>query len=215
MNLQEFIDLRKDCPMCGTALITKFNSRKQKCKLEDNRFISVFVMKGMSVNDQDYEVGYSFSMEDNSFMVEFYNEWDMRNHASMYMCNLFKKYHANLSAGRPLHRFIRTCGFCFKYEMDSKPIGLDLKTCTFGSIEKDDETFVWSTKTDEGFKFMLLDNYCDPNPYSEVCTWRSEHDYRVENPIPSGKFIVKELPQIPFISKEETGNRLRKLLIFS
>ena len=213
MNLQEFIDLRRDCPMCGTSLVTKFSSRKQKVRMIDDRFVSVFVMKGMRSCEPDYEVGYSFSMEYNSFMVEFYNEWDMRNQASTYMCKLFRDYHANLRTGS--HRFIRTCGFCFKYEMDSKPIDLDLKTCAFNSIEKDDETFVWSIPADEGYKFILLDNYCDPNPYSEICTWRSEQDYRVEWPIPGRNFIVKELSQIPFISKEETGERIQKLLIFS
>lgn len=212
MNLQEFIDLRRDCPMCGTALITKFSSRKQKVKLIDDRFVAVFIMKGMRSCEPDYEVGYSFGIQDDSLAIEFYNEWDMRNHASKYMCDLFKKFHANQNVG---HRFIRTCGFCYKYEMDSKPVKLDLKAATFSSIEKDDETFVWSTKTEEGYKFMLLDNYCDPNPYSEVCTWRSENDYRVEYAIPGGKYIVKDLPQIPFLSKEETGERLKKLLIFS
>lgn len=199
--------------MCGTALITKFSSRKQKCKLENDRYISVFVMKGMRSCEPDYEVGYSFSMEYNSFMVEFYNEWDMSNHASTYMCKLFKQFHANAMTG--CHRFIRTCGFCFKYEMDSKPISLDLHTSTFNSIEKEDESFVWSTKTDEGYRFMLLDNYGDPNPASEVATWRSENDYRIEQPLPGRSCITKDLPQIPFVSKEETGERLKKLLIFS
>jgi hypothetical protein len=212
MNLQEFIDLRRDCPMCGTALITKFSSRKQKVKLEDNRFIAVFVMRGMRSCEPDYEVGYSFGIQDNSLAIEFYNEWDMRNQASIYMCNLFKKFHGNQNVG---HRFIRTCGFCFKYEMDSKPVGLDLKTSTFSSIQKDDETFVWSTKTEEGYKFVLLDNYSDPGPSSEICTWRSENDYRVESAAPPRASITRNLPQIPFISKEETGERIKKLLIFS
>lgn len=201
--------------MCGTALITKFSSRKQKCKLENDRYISVFVMKGMRSCEPDYEVGYSFSMEQNSFMVEFYNEWDMRNHASTYMCDLFKKYHANMNMQTPAHRFIRTCGFCFKYEMDSKPVSLDLKTCAFSPIEKDDEMFIWSTKTDEGYKFILLDNYCDISPYSEISTWRSDSDHRIEWPIPARSCVTKDLPQIPFISKEETGKRINKLLIFS
>lgn len=199
--------------MCGTALITKFSSRKQKSKLEDDRYISVFTMRGMSVNDQDYEVGYSFGITDTSLMIEFYNEWDMRNHASTYMCNLFKKWHANMRTAA--HRFVRTCGFCFKYEMDSKPIDIDLHTAKYSEIEKDDETFVWSAKTEDGFKFILLDNYSDPRPQSEVCCWRSETDYKVESPAPARANIIRDLPQIPFISKDETGERLKKLLIFS
>lgn len=199
--------------MCGTALITKFSSRKQKCKLEDNRYISVFTMRGMRNCEPDYEVGYSFGIDDNSLMIEFYNEWDMHNHASKYMCDLFKKWHANMRTAA--HRFIRTCSFCFKYEMDSKPIDIDLRTSKYSTIEKDDETFIWSSKTEEGFKFILLDNYSDPNPHSEVCIWRSESDYRVIDPAPTRANILRDLPQIPFVSKDETGERLKKLLIFS
>jgi len=213
VNLQEFIDLRTHCPMCGTALVTKFSARKQKSKLENDRYISVMVMKGMRSCEPDYEVGYSFGIRDNSLMIEFYNEWDMSRHASTYMCNLFKQFHANMRTAA--HRFIRTCGFCFKYEMDSKPVDLDLRTATYSIVEKDDETFVWSAKTEEGYKFILLDNYSDPGPLSEICSWRSETDYRVDHPAPSRANITRNLPQIPFISKEETGERLKKLLIFS
>jgi hypothetical protein len=213
MNLQEFIDIRKDCPMCGTPLVTKFSARKQKSRLENGRYVSIMIMKGMRSCEPDYEVGYSFGIDDNSLMIEFYNEWDMSNHASMYMCKIFKEFHANMKASA--HRFVRTCGFCFKYEMDSKPVELDLRNGNYASIEKDDETFVWSAKTEEGYKFILLDNYSDPNPRSEICSWRSEIDYRVEQPAPPRANITRDLPQIPFLSKEETGERLKKLLVFS
>jgi hypothetical protein len=215
MNLQEFIDLRKDCPMCGGALTTKFGKRKQKAKLEDNRFIAVFIMRGMERHEPDYEVGYSFGLEDHSLAIEFYNEWDMRSCVSTYMCDIFRKFHANVDQSFS-NRFTRTCGLCFKYQMESKLIDLDLKAATFSSIEKNEEVFVWSTKTEEGRKFVLLDNYIESTtPISDIFTWRSEHDYKLENAIPSNYHLIESLPQIPFVSKEETGARLKKLLIFS
>ncbi len=214
MNLQDFIDLRSHCPMCGTALITRFISdRKQKNKMIEDRYVAVLVMRGMRSCEPDYEVGYSFGLKDNSLSIEFYNEWDMSNSASSHMIKIFREFHKNMSNTK--FRFIRTCGFCFKYEMDSKPVDLDLRTATYTSIERDDETFVWSTKTEEGYKFILLDNYSDPDPHSEICSWRSEYDHKVEQPIPGRAAITRDLPQISFVSKEETGERLKKLLIFS
>lgn len=214
MNLQDFIDLRSHCPMCGTALITRFISdRKQKNRMIEDRYVAILVMKGMRSCEPDYEVGYSFGLKNNSLSIEFYNEWDMSNQASNYMVKIFREFHKNLSNVR--FRFIRTCGLCFKYEMDSKPVDIDLRTATYSSIEKDDETFVWSAKIEEGYKFILLDNYSDPDPRSEICSWRSEYDYKVERSIPSQASITRNLPQIQFVSKEETGERIKKLLIFS
>lgn len=218
MNLREFINFRKDCPMCGTGLVTKFDAgRKSKSKLENDRFIAVLVMRGMRSCEPDYEVGYSFGMNDNSLAIEFYNEWDMRNHASTYMCKLFKQFHNNMKGIR--WTFTRTCTFCNKYEISTKPIEMDLKKATITSLEVRDETFVWAFPAEEGqHKYVLLENHrndCDTEFISELCWWRSDSDYRVEHPVPHSYSIKKDLPLIPFISKEETGKRVNNLLIFS
>lgn len=218
MILQEFINLRKNCPMCDAGLITKFDAgRKSKHRLENDRLISVLVMRGMRSCEPDYEVGYSFGLNDNSLAIEFYNEWDMRNHASTYMCDLFKKFHSNMKGIR--WHFTRTCGFCFKYEISTKPIEIDLKTATFTPLEVEDETFVWAFPTEDGqHRYILLDNHrndANTENISELCWWRSDADYRVEWPVPPNYSIKRDLPLIPFISEEETGRRVSNLLIFS
>lgn len=215
MNLQEFIDLRSHCPMCDTPLITKFISdRKQKNKTENDRYVAVLVMRGMRSCEPDYEVGYSFGMQDNSLSIEFYNEWDMSKSASNYMIKIFKDFHKNVAKSR--FRFIRTCGMCFKYEMTSELIELDLKKAQYSSVEVHDESFVFTAETNEGYKFILLDNYVgDPDPRSELCWWRSTTDYRVEWAIPNNSSVKSGLSLIPFVSKQETFKRLNNLIIFS
>lgn len=215
MNLQEFINQREKCPFCDTALITRFISdRKQKTRLENDKFVAVLVMRGMRSCEPDYEVGYSFGLIDNSVTIEFYNEWDMQNHVTNYMIKIFKEFHKNMAKTK--FRFIRTCGLCFKYEMASELIDIDLKECLYSSVEICDESFVFTNVTEDGYKFVLLDNHLgDPDPTSELCWWRSSSDCRIEQPIPQNSSVRSGLPLIPFISRDETYKRLNNLITFS
>ena len=213
MNLQDFIGLRSHCPMCNSALITRFISdRKQKNKIIENRYVAILVMRGMRSCEPDYEVGYSFGMQDNSLSIEFYNEWDMSGSASNYMVKIFKDFHKNMSNTK--FRFIRTCGLCFKYELRSQPINIDLKTASYSSIDASTESFVFTTSTDVGFKFIRLDSHIEWN-VSDLWWWRDEHDYKLEWPLKSTCSHRLALPYIPFISKEETNECLDKLILFS
>jgi hypothetical protein len=151
-------------------------------------------------------------MKDSSLSVEFYNEWDMSRFASNYMVKIFKDFHKNISSTK--FRFIRTCGFCFKYELRSQPISLDLKEASYSSIEPSTESFVFTTPTDEGYKFARLDNHIEWN-VSDLWWWRDEHDYKLEWPLKSTTSHRFALPYIPFQSKEETNERLAKLILFS
>ncbi len=213
MNLQDFIDLRSHCPMCGTALVTKFISdRKQKNRLENDRYSAILVMRGMRSCEPDYEVGYSFGLQDNSLSIEFYNEWDMKNHASSYMVKIFKEFHKNISKSE--FRFLRTCGFCFKYEMRSFRIDLDLKTATYSSIEPSTESFVFTLPSEGEKRYIRLDNHVQWGK-SDLWWWRSDMDYRLDWPLRSNCNNRLDLSPIPFISKEETGRRLSNLITFS
>lgn len=213
MYLNEFINLRKDCPMCGTALITKLETgRKQKIRLENNRFTAVMIMRGMRSCEPDYEVGYSFDLHNNSLSIEFYNEWDMKSCATKYMCDLFKKFHGNI---KNRWYFNRACDLCFKYEMSSAPIEIDLHSATYSSVELSDESFVWDFPVDNEHRFVFLENYFKPEPASELCWWRGGTDHRVGWAVPSSCSVRKDLPVIPFVSKEETGARIGNLIIFS
>lgn len=202
--------------MCGTALITKFISdRKQKNKLIEDKYAAILVMRGMRSCEPDYEVGYHFGLIDYSVSIEFYNEWDMSASASMYMVKIFKEFHKNLSKTK--FRFLRTCGFCFRYEMCSDLIDVDLKTSTYSSIVMKDEFFVFATPAEDGVKYVLLGNrFDDTAPKSALCWWRTNRDdYRLHDPIPIKNNVRSGLSFIPFVSKEETGRRLNNLITFS
>jgi hypothetical protein len=130
------------------------------------------------------------------------------------MVKIFRDFHKNVSKTR--FRFLRTCGFCFKYEITSEMIDLDLKEAKYSQIDVCDESFVFVTPTDEGHKFILLDNHVgDPNPTSELCWWRSSSDYKIEYPIPRNSCVKSGLTLIPFSSKDDTSKRLNNLITFA
>lgn len=213
MNLQEFIDLRSQCPMCGSALITKFISdRKQKHRFIDNKYAAILVMRGMRSCEPDYEVGYHFGLEDNSLSIEFYNEWNMSASASMYMIKIFKEFHKNLANTK--FKFLRTCGFCFKYELISQPISIDLKRANYSSVIPSTESFVFTLPGGEDRRYIRLDNHLEWNK-SDLWWWRSDMDYRLDWSLKTNCSHRFDLPLIPFVSNEETGRRLSNLITFS
>lgn len=215
MNLQEFINLRDKCPFCDHILTTQFISdRKQKTKIDNNRFIAILIMRGMRSCEPDDEVGYSFGLTDTSLTIEFYNEWDMKNYVTNHMIKIFKLFHQNMSNTKFL--FIRACRFCFKYEMYSKIIDINLKKSQYSSIEICNESFMFTSITDDGYKFILLDNHIGyDNPSSQLCWWRSSVDYKISDSIPHDCSEENSLPLIAFLSKNETAERLNNLIIFA
>jgi hypothetical protein len=216
MNLQEFIDKRTHCPFCNTALVTQFISdRKQKIRLQDGRLLVVFVMKGLYVNQQDYEVGYSFSLEDETFRIEFFTEWDTSNYVPMHLIDKFKKFHDNLSSCK----FKRTCTFCNRYTMSSTPFGLNFKTLQFdhslpfGIMY---EAYGFTMPIEDGFKIMHLSNFYFDLNKSNLTWFRSDTELpaQLNYPLPNNRSEMA-LPFIPFVSREETTKRLNNLIVFA
>lgn len=198
-------------------LITQFiSSRKQKIKLENDRFVVVFVMKAMSLNQPDYEVGYAFNPKDNTFCIEFYSEWDHHGHVPMHLIDKFKEFHKNLGACK----FIRKCAFCNRYSKTSTEFNLDFKTGTidtkiYDGLQVAHESFGLSIPTDGGFKIMFLNNFPTISK-SEIFWFRSDSE--------SGARIDWILPQkhnkvlvefVPFVSKNDTTKRINNLLTFA
>lgn len=215
MNLQEFINFRERCPFCHLPLINKFiSSRKQKIRFENDRLMIIIPIKGLRPTDPDYEAGYSFSLKDNSFAIEFYCEEDRYERISRYMRETFKEFHKNLSATK--FRFIRACGFCFKYEVNSNIVDIDLKKSQYSSLNVYNESFLFTNKTSDDYKFILLNNRTeDAGSASDLCWWKSSTDHRIEYTIPANANVKNDLQLIKFVSKEETAARLNNLIIFS
>lgn len=221
MNLQEFIDSRTHCPICNTALVTQFiSSRKQKIRFEDNRFVVIFVMKPMGVNQPDYEVGYSFNPNDNTFFIEFYSEWDHRKQVPVHMLEKFMDFHNNLMSEGSC-KFYRRCTFCNRYSKASIPFKPQFKTGTldtgiFDGLQIAYESFGLTLPTEDGFKIMFLSNFHSPIEQSIIKWFRAEDESsaRTDYMLPSKHLEVK-LPLIPFVSKEETSRRVNNLLTFA
>lgn len=217
MNIQEFIDERTHCPICNTTLITQFiSSRKQKIKLENDRLVVVFVMKSMSVNQPDYEVGYAFNPRDNTFHMEFYSEWDHHGHVPMHLIDKFKDFHKNLGTCK----FIRKCAFCNRYSKSSIPFDLNFKTGTldtkfYDGLQVSYESFGLTLPANDEFKIMFLNNFPMMNK-SEIFWFRSdmENSARIDWMLPQKhNKVVVEL--VPFISKDDTTKRINNLLTFA
>jgi len=218
MNLREFIDQRTNCPICDTALVTQFiSNRKQKVKLIDNRFVAIFVMKALRVNQPDYEIGYSFDMDSNHFMVEFYSEWDHYEQVPMHLIDKFKEFHKNMGGCK----FYRRCTFCNRYSKSSTPFSLNFKTQKMDTelwdgIEVAYESFGLSLPTDGGFKIMHLSNFHILEPKSNLIWYRADSEMyaRLDYTLPNAR-SEKTLSFIPFVSKEETTKRLNNLITFA
>ena len=218
MNLREFIDERTHCPICDTLLITQFiSNRKQKIKMIDGRFVAIFVMKGMRVNQPDYEIGYSFDLDSNHFMVEFYSEWDNYGIVPLHLIEKFREFHKNLGGCK----FFRKCAFCNRYTKSSTPFSLDFKnqktdTQLWDNIQVAYESFGLSLPTENGFKIMHLSNYHILEPQSSLIWFRSdsESSARLDYSLPNAR-SEKKLAMIPFVTKEETTKRVNNLITFA
>ena len=218
MNLREFIDQRTHCPICDSALVTQFiSNRKQKIKLVDDRFMVIFVMKALSANQHDYEIGYSFDLDKNHFMVEFFSEWDHHKQVPMHLIEKFKEFHKNLGPCK----FYRRCTFCNRYTKCSTPFSLDFRkqemdTGFWDSLSMAYESFGLSLPTEGGFKIMHLSNFYMAEEQSQLIWFRSdsESEARLDWSMPN-KRSERQLPLVPFVSKEETARRLNNLITFA
>jgi hypothetical protein len=211
MNVKEFLESRKNCPFCDTPLITSFNGGRNTIRLSDDKLVAIYTMKAMKNSQPDYRVGYSFSLKDNSFCIEFYTEWDTNNMVPKHLLDKFDSYSAN-RGGR--HCITRKCSFCHRYVMSSNFFDLNYETCLVEDLKISFEMYAMSIPTDDGYKIITLANH--PPLYSTIRWWRSQSDDVVLNTAYSFKYSEKKISTIiPFISKEETTERLNKLITFA
>jgi hypothetical protein len=217
VNLNELIKHRTTCPFCSEKLVTYFHStRRQTIKYDDNRIIAIFDMNSLNKTQVNYKVGYSFCLEDNSFQIEFFTDDGTIyfNAINTDMMKKFMEFHRNLG-GR--YSFSRKCTFCKKYTYSSKQFGLNFKTSQTEDTSLAHESFAFALSTTEGAsKVIILSNkYLFDSPISEIHFWRGlPEDANYDRPYPPGHQLLV-LPFIPFVSIQETANRINGLLIFS
>jgi len=216
MNLQEFINLRSHCPMCDTQLITRFvSSRQQTTRIIENRFVAIHTLKALKNDQQDYQVGFSFSLENDSFCIEFYTEWDTANMVPLHLIDKFKLFYKNTNG--PNYRFARHCMFCHKYITYSSVVDFDLKVCKTGDLKQHTEIFIFTLPGESNYKVIELTNSFKDKPTSELRWWKTDNEAyaRVDRVAPPNHSLLSDLSLIPFVSKDKTRDRLNGLITFA
>jgi hypothetical protein len=225
MNLQQFINYRKDCPICDKQLKLAFHSKKQQSyRYEDGRLIFLFDLRALKKGQTHYKVGYSFGLEDNSYYIEFYTSKDKRfdDEAPDFLRARFKELDKNLLA----YRFFKYCPGCSCYNYFSNNFLLK-KTLTV-QLGVETEYIGMHQPIDNRYKiYKLLNNYTDGvsfliygKHWSEDMA-RDDSDMLGNNPNPTNlningsKLELIQTPLIKFVSKQETMARLNKLILFS
>ena len=220
MKLSEFLSIRSHCPFCDTKLTLQFTYRKQSIEYWEDRIIFKFDMNGLKNGEPNYKISYSFG-DDNSFYIDFYkdNGIPFIDFIPIHLINKFKQIHRNSS---PSYRIANFCSNCYHY-MANSWINIDLKNAYF-DLERQKEIFHFHTPTKniKDYRDIILTNYYK-NDYpdkdegclsgiSDTINWEGSihNDTHYKHSL-----AVRYLNFIPFVSKEETLQRLNNLLTFS
>jgi len=233
MNLKEFMDYRSNCPACNEPLITSFHShqKRQSFRYEDDRLVVIFPLNSIKKHHLDYDVGYSFSLTNNTWCAEFYkNNVRFEKDTPEFLRARFKELDKNLG----FHRFYKSCTDlnCRSYNYSSNDFVLNLKTGDIitrnneliiaseyiGMVERVDMPGNADLKTYKVYK--LLNDYALSRskllyghyPMSEVSMpeWGMT---AVRGPYSNLEYLDTALIKIS--NKEDLTERLNKLIIFS
>lgn len=220
MNLQEFIDYRKICPICTGNLLTGFHSsRKQVIKYEDNRVTFTFDLKAIKPWQKSYRASYSFGLLDNSFLVEFYTkEGELYyKETPQFLRDRFMELHKNLDKMK--FKFYRECvnPRCAKYGYTTKYFKFNLNKASFEDlgIWSENVVLTYSLPEQEDYRIYRMHNILTDRK-TTLNIWKYYSDeVSIFSNIPGEGATTLELPLIPFISKDETMKRLNNLIPFT
>lgn len=220
MNLREWLNYQKNCPLCQAPLTTYLHSsRRQSVRWDEERMIVVYPLHDKKLSS-DYNVGYAFSLSSNQFGIEFYNkEGAVRvENSPFHLMDKFKSLDRNLRH----YKFYCCCSSCQRYHYSSDVFRLDLKSSTFypeSGLSVFSEYFGLIQVMEKDSKtlyriYRLLNNYF--NSSSQLIYWGSNDPQETlwDKTVPYGAEFL-DLPLIDFISPEETLSRIQKLLVFS
>lgn len=173
--------------------------------------VVIFRMDGIKKGQSNFKVGYSFSLQDNSCFIEFYNKEDVRmDDSPTHLRKRFKELDKNLKE----YKFYKSCECCRNYNYSSGPLAFSLSG-TIGQIDIALEYFGLVLPVGKEFRVSKLTN--------NYLTNRSSFTYSKEdNPVWANsdtgfgpRDIIDVDGVIKFTSIEETISRIGKLVIFS
>jgi hypothetical protein len=223
MNLKQFFNYRKNCPLCDSPLTTYLHSKKrQVIKYENNRAVVIFPLTSIKSKKTEHKVGYSFGLDDHSFCVEFYdkNLFRYEKEVPLFLINRFKELSKNLKE----LRFYRVCNNCQRYNYISFSFKIDFKNNILKPWRLRSEYFGFIQNygggLDDRYRIYRVTNWHslgnDGENESWINYWITKNVFEAEfdspMPVPVNSL---HLPFIPFVSKEETLERIKKLILFS
>lgn len=218
MNLQQFINYRQCCPLCSGELTIEFHSaRKQKVLQKERRLLVFFGLNGRTNRtfDKPYAVAYSFNLDNREFEIDFYDAHNYDTPFTIvhdFLRQRFWELHKNLKQ----FNFSRRCYDCGKYHYTSDPFDMDLKTTICPQLTVRSEYFglTYLLNNSEYRIFRLFNDYGDRLSSLTIFNG-STMLAEVHHGPADNKFDHIRLPLIPFVSKEQTLNRLKNLIIFT
>lgn len=220
MNLQEFLDFRKYCPVCSTQLVTSFHShRKQAIRLQNNRLEVIFKVAPLTRSSTDFKAGYAFDFTTPNFSVEFYDKSDIHQYDQVhkFYIDRFMEMHKNLRK----FRFYRDCTYCSQYAYVSTNIELDFRTATISEIKLGWEELCVSKDLEDTFQIYRIfnlhnyDNAVGRQPYTHLSVCKSDFNRKsIRLDMPAESLHI-DLPLVPITEPEEMVERFSKLLVFA
>jgi hypothetical protein len=231
VNLKEWLNHRKNCPICEHPLTIYLHSqRRQSIKFENDRMIVIFPLTPIKNHKSvKYKIGYSFSLTTPEYYIEFYDQnlFPLKS-VPFSIIKKFKELNKNLG----LYGFLKMCNQCQRYVCQSSSFvfsqngTLEINNPPFGIVS---EYFgflqTYGGAQDNRHYVYRLFNIYGQFPSSPNSNGSSFLDYWITNDISDAQHDViippddrknhLQLPLIPFVNHDDTLQRIKKLIIFS
>ena len=218
MNLREFIDFRKFCPICESQLTTSFHShRKQTIRIQGNQLIAIFKVDSLPKSSTVFKAGYAFDFNVNNFAIEFWDKTDIHcyDSVSKFYMDRFLELHNNLR----VFRFHRDCTYCNQYCYNSTSLKFDFRNGTYSNLNLANECITMSQPIEDGYRIYYLVNISNtdfgPDPCAKLFTYKSSFkrtNLKLDMPAES---MTVELPHVNITSADAIMNRFSNLLVFA
>ena len=214
MNLQEFLNYRTNCLVCGENLYTKFHSnRKQSIKIIDDIFSVRFFVHNLNTKHfignsngkySKYKIEYNIKLNDNSVYIDFYDEYNKKlEYIERQLIDYYHQFDRHMFS----YKIYKIC-YCGQYAYHSNNFNIDYYNQSIGKLDINSENICtsYNDKTFHVINFytknetlISLNGMFHPNPYQSLYGLKDDE-------LISTKIIKFD---------KNLGERLSKLLIFT
>ena len=196
MNVKNILDYRTNCPICNKNLkIAFFHKKKQTIKYDNERIVIFFDLNSLKRSVKKYKVAYSIDMNDNSFYIDFYDEYynKIEHQAPKFLIKRFKDMLNNNFNGQ-IYKYCQED----HYNYSSNKFIIDLKRKNIDTLKVYFEYF------------KLLNNDCK-NEYELYNFYENNESYIYGK---NKEKYISKTSIIKFSNKQDMLNRINKLVLF-